>query len=67
VWSIRRGVQVGNSGRVSIDMHTVRVDATPRSWVVLCDHTDGHHSVIAAHPVAGALPVVLFTDRPKRT
>ncbi len=64
VWSSRSGVQVGNSGRVVIDMHTVRVDAKPRSWVVLCAHTDGHHSVIAAHPAAGAFPVVLFTDRP---
>jgi transposase InsO family protein len=67
VWSSRRGIQVGASGRVHVDMHTVRVDAKPRSWVVLCAHTDGHHSVIADHPAERTFPVVLFTDRPKRT
>jgi hypothetical protein len=65
VWSERTRVRVGPDRRVDAGRVRVRVSARPGAWVVRCEHTDGHLSVIARPPEKGALPQILFTNRPK--
>jgi hypothetical protein len=65
VWSVRTSLKVGSDGRVPIGTQRLRVEKPPETLVVLCLHPSGHHSVLAAAPLAKELPVLLFTNRPK--
>lgn len=63
VWSQRTTVRVGDDGRVPIGADRIRLEVSPRTRVVLCQHPSGHHSVLAQPPDPKAKPVVLFTNR----
>jgi len=65
VWSERSSIRTGSDGRVPIGAHSVRLESPPGSKVILCHHTDGHHSVLVAPPKLGTLPILLFTNRRK--
>jgi hypothetical protein len=65
VWSQRTVVRVGDDARVAVGAHRVRLEVTPRTKVVLCQHPSGHSSVLAAPPSHQTKPVVLFTNLPK--
>lgn len=65
VWSQRTGIQVGPDRRIQIGHTTVRLEITPGTWLILCTHPSGHHSVLKYHPDPKSKPVVLFTNRPK--
>jgi hypothetical protein len=65
VWSVRTLIKIGTDGRVPIGTQRLPVRKPPGSKVVLCLHPTGHHSVLAAPPVATEKPVLLFTNRPK--
>jgi hypothetical protein len=65
VWSVRTPIRVGTDGRVPIGTQRLRLEKPPGTKVVLCLHPSGHHSVLAAQPVAQAKPLLLFTNRPK--
>jgi hypothetical protein len=65
VWSVRTSLKVGSDGRVPIGTQRLRVEKPPETLVVLCLHPSGHHSVLAAAPLAKEQPVLLFTNRPK--
>jgi hypothetical protein len=65
VWSVRTIIKVGSDGRVPIGTQRLRIQKPPGTKVVLCLHTSGHHSVLAAPPSATAKPLLLFTNRPK--
>jgi len=65
VWSMQTATRTGPDGRILIGSHPVRLEIPPESKVILCHHTSGHHSVLAAMPKSGTLPVLLFTNRPK--
>jgi len=64
VWSQRVTVRVGEDGRVAVGAQRVRLEVSPGTRVVLCQHPSSHHSVLAAPPCPDAKPVVLFTNRP---
>jgi len=67
VWSVWRGVRVGKQGRV---FHQGLFFPTPLpegGKAILCEHGEGHFSVIQELPKTPAiLPVVLFTNRPNQ-
>ena len=65
VWSEQTPIRTSPEGRVPIGTHRVRLEIPPRTKVVLCHHTSGHHSILAAAPNPTAVPVLLFTSRPK--
>lgn len=65
VWSMQTPTRTGPDGRIPIGTHHLRLEIPPRSKVVLCHHPSGHHSVLASPPKSGALPLLLFTNRPK--
>jgi hypothetical protein len=65
VWSLRTRIKVGPDGRVPIGSQLLRINAAPGSTVVLCHHSSGHHSVLAAPPDPKNKPLVLFTNLPK--
>jgi hypothetical protein len=65
VWSVRTTLKVGPDGRVPIGTQRLRVERPPGSKIVLCLHPTGHHSVLAAPPIAKDKPALLFTNRPK--
>lgn len=65
VWSQRSGIQVGSDRRIQIGTISVRVEASPGTWLILCAHTSGHHSVIQHHPKPDTKPVIIFTNLPK--
>lgn len=65
VWSVQTATRTGPDGRILIGAYPVRLEIPPETKVVLCHHTSGHHSVLATKPKPGALPVLLFTNRPK--
>ena len=65
VWSVRTVIKVGSDGRVPIGTQRLRIEKPPQTKVVLCLHTCGHHSVLAAPPDPKQKPVLLFTNRPK--
>ncbi len=65
VWSERTRIRVGPDRRVDVGRIRVRVNARPGAWVVRCEHTDGHTSVIARQPQKDDIPMILFTNRPK--
>ena len=52
-------------GRVSVGAHRVRLEVPCGRRVVLCQHPDGHYTVLAQPPEADTKPVILFTDRPR--
>ena len=64
VWSVRTPLTIGPDGRAPIGTQRLRIEQPPGSKVVLCLHPTGHHSVLAAPPVATAKPILLFTNRP---
>jgi hypothetical protein len=64
IWSQRIMLKVGVDGRVPVGGHGVRLEVSPGSRVVLCQHPSGHHSVLAHTPSHQTKPIVLFTDRP---
>jgi len=65
IWSLMTTVNVMPRGRVLIGSDSVPVNAKAGERVILCNHTDGTHSVIKEWPRKGTLPIVLFSDRPK--
>jgi len=65
VWSQRTAIQVGDDGRVPIGTQRLRLEARPKSKLVLCTHPSGHHSVLTAHPSHNAKPQILFSNLPK--
>ena len=65
VWSQRSGIQVGPGKRIQIGPLSLRVESKPGTWLILCVHPSGHHSVIKHHPAATERPVILFSNRPK--
>lgn len=65
VWSEQIPIRTSPEGRVPIGTHRVRLEIPPRTKVILCHHTSGHHSILAAAPNPDAVPVLLFTSRPK--
>lgn len=65
VWSQRSGIQVGADRRIQIGSISVRVETSPGTWLLLCTHTSGHHSVLQHHPKPGTKPVIIFTNLPK--
>jgi hypothetical protein len=65
VWSQRTQIKVGPEGRVPIGSQLLRVKAPPGSKVILCHHPSGHHSVLAAPPLAKTKPLILFSTLPK--
>ena len=65
MWSVRTTLNIGPDGRVPIGTHRLRMEKPPGSKMVLCLHTDGHHSVLAAPPDPQQKPVILFTNHPK--
>lgn len=65
VWSVRTPLKVGSDGRVPIGTQRLRVEKPPGTKVVLCLHSTGHHSVLAAAPDPKQQPALLFTNRPK--
>ena len=64
VWSQRTPLRVGEDGRVAVGAQRVRLEVSPGTRVVLCQHPSSHSSVLAAPPRPDAKPVVLFTNRP---
>jgi hypothetical protein len=64
VWSVRTPIKIGTDGRVPIGTARLRIEKPPGSKVILCLHPTGHHSVLAAPPVATQKPTLLFTNRP---
>jgi hypothetical protein len=65
VWSQRSGIQVGADQRIQIGATSLRVESKPGTWLILCAHPCGHHSVLKHHPTPTERPVVLFSNRPK--
>jgi len=65
VWSQRSGIQVGADKRILVGSTSVRVEASPGTWLILCTHTSGHHSVLQHHPKPDTKPIILFTNRPQ--
>ena len=65
VWSEMEGAEVLPRGRVRIGLEDVPVRAAVGRRVILCRHVDGFHRVLERMPEKGALPVVLFTNRPR--
>ena len=65
VWSVRTLIKIGTDGRVPIGTQRLRVEKPPGSKVVPSLHPAGHHSVLAAPPLASEKPVLLFTNLPK--
>lgn len=64
VWCERKTLSTGDDGRVPVGTTRVRLELPPRTRVVLCRHPQGHHTVLAAQPERGKLPVILYTSRP---
>jgi transposase InsO family protein len=65
VWSQRSGIQVGPDRRIRIGELSIRVEVSTGTWLILCTHPSGHHSVLQHHPKPNTKPVVLFTNLPK--
>jgi hypothetical protein len=65
VWSMRTQIKIGTDGRVPIGTQRLRIEKPPQTKVVLCLHPSGHHSVLAAPPLATEKPALLFTNQPK--
>jgi len=65
VWSQRSGIQVGPDKRIQIGTISLRVEASPGTWLILCSHTSGHQSVLQHHPKPDTKPVIIFTNLPK--
>jgi hypothetical protein len=65
VWSMRTWIKIGTDGRVPVGTQWLPIEKPPGSKVLLCLHPTGHHSVLAAVPVATEKPALLFTNRPK--
>jgi hypothetical protein len=65
VWSEIESVEVLARGRVRIGPEDVPVGGVVGRRVILFRHMDGSHSVLERMPQKGALPVVLFTNRPR--
>lgn len=63
VWSHKHKTRVGDDGRIQIGGSRIRLEAPPRTSVVLCHHPDGSQSVLAQMPDPSRMPVVLFTNR----
>ena len=66
VWSEMARAAVLPRRRIRIGADEVTVNVAPGTRVILCTHTDGFHSVLADWPKRDALPVVLFSDRPRK-
>lgn len=64
VWSVRSSVRVNAQGLVPVGTHSVPVECAPGTRLVLCYHTSGHHSILAAHPSPNTRPVIHFSDVP---
>ena len=68
VWSLWRNAVVGDRGRVFHKGLSFPTQARRGERVVLCEHDDGHYSVIKSLPESSAThPIVLFTSLPKGT
>ena len=65
VWSQRTVIKVGDDGRVPIGTQRLRVEAAPKTGLILCHHPTGHHSVLAAQPDPQFKPQILFSNLPK--
>ena len=65
VWSERTVIKVADDGRVPIGTQRLRVEAAPKTRLILCHHPTGHHSVLAAQPDPKTKPQILFSNRPK--
>jgi hypothetical protein len=63
VWSQKHRTRVADDGRIQIGNSRIRLEAPPRTSVVLCHHPDGSQSVLAQMPDPAHMPVVLFTNR----
>ena len=65
VWSERAVIKVGDDGRVPIGTQRLRVEAAPKTQLILCHHPCGHHSVLREQPHPKAKPQILFSNLPK--
>jgi hypothetical protein len=65
VWSERTVIQVADDGRVPIATQRLRIEAAPKTKLVLCHHPTGHHSVLAAQPDPKTKPQILCSNLPK--
>lgn len=60
VWSQRTPARVDPDGRIAIVGQRLRLDRPPGSKVIRCLHPNGDHSILAAAPTKGVLPVLLL-------
>jgi len=67
IWSLMEWVEVLPRQRVRIGLDEVSVNAVVGERVLLCTHSDGTHSVLRDWPRKGQFPVVLQSDRPRKS
>jgi hypothetical protein len=60
VWCQRSAARVDPDGRVAIAGQRLRIDKPPGSKVIRCLHPNGDHSILAALPAKGSLPILLL-------
>lgn len=60
IWSQRSPARVDPDGRVAVADQRLRLDKPPGSRVIRCLHPNGDHSILAAAPTKGLLPVLLL-------
>jgi hypothetical protein len=65
VWSQRTVIKVADDGRVPIVTQRLRLEAAPKTRLILCHHPTDHHSVLAAQPDPKTKPQILFPNLPK--
>jgi hypothetical protein len=60
IWSQRSGARVDPDGRIALGGQRLRIDKPPGSKVIRCLHPNGDHSILAAPPNHGSLPILLL-------
>ena len=60
VWSLRSSILVGPDGRVPIGTQRLRIQASPRTRLVHCQHPNGDISILRHHPDHAAKPSLLL-------
>jgi hypothetical protein len=60
VFSVRTGASVGNDGRVAVGLQRLRIERSPGTKVVRCQHSNGAVSILRHAPAHGKRPEVLL-------
>jgi hypothetical protein len=60
IWSQRSSTRIAPDGRIALAGQRLRIDQPPGSKVIRCLHPNGDHSILAAEPTKGSLPVLLL-------